>query len=208
LVAGRAHLAMNSDSTAIILGGRGFAIADRRSVVAEVIMELLAGGNESPLVDEIRNRRGLSYDVWGIATGYRDTGVWRIGVATAPEHRAEVIDLAGELVGARDWSDELVARAARRVAGLLRLEAEPSLEETLLLGRHLLVGGDPEWTLDGHVAALAGVTVADVVDCAGIMFADLVVASSGGTSEDIPAERPGEEVRSWIAAASQAYARS
>jgi predicted Zn-dependent peptidase len=200
LAAGCRHLAMNGDSAAIVLGGRGFAMADPRSPAAEVLMELLAGGNCSPLVDEIRNRRGLSYDVWGMSTGYSDTGVWRIGVATANEHRAEVTDLARGLLRERvalGWPDELVARAARRVAGLLRLEAESSLEETVLLGRHLLVGDDPEWTLDGHVAALAAVGAADVAECARTMFADLVTASAGGPPED--AQRPGEEVRSWIA---------
>jgi predicted Zn-dependent peptidase len=208
LVAGRAHHAMNSDSAAIIIGGSGFPVADRRSAVADVVMGLLAGGNASPLVDEIRNRRGLSYDVWGLATGYRDTGVWRIGVSTAAENRVEVATLATDLLLARvaiGWSDDLVTPAARRVAGLLRLEAEPTLEEVLLLGRHLLVGDDPQWTLDGYADALARVGAVDVAECARIMFADLVVASSGGVSED--ADRSGEEVRSWIATACRPVAR-
>lgn len=183
-VTGHSHRAMNSDSVAVILGGRGFPLTDRRLAVAEVVLELLAGGNTSTLLEEIRNRRGLSYDVWGFATGYRDIGVWRIGISTAPEHRADVVKLATDLVRdkvARGWTEDAVRGAARRVAGLLRLEAEPSLDEALLLGRHKLVGEDPLWTLQRQLDNFAGITVDEVHRCAEAMFGEMVVVSAGGS---------------------------
>lgn len=179
---------LNSDTTGVILGGPGFALADRRLPAAEIVIELLAGGNASVLNEEIRSSRGLSYDVWGVATGYRDTGVWRVGMSAAPQYRDEVVSLAGDLVRAavdKGWSAEEVAVARRRVAGMLRLEAESSLEDALILGRYGLVGDNPAWSLERHVEALGRVSAADVAECARRMLGEVVVATAGpGTGSD------------------------
>jgi predicted Zn-dependent peptidase len=184
LAAGRRDATLVSETAAVALGGPAFALADPRLAAAEIVVELLAGGNASVLTEEIRSRLGLAYDISGGATGYRDTGVWRVAIATAPEERDHVVELSTDLVrrtAARGWSEEEVSIARRRVAGLLRLEAESSLEEALMLGRYRFVGEVADWSLPVHLDRLAQVDASEVNRCARVMTDRLVVATAGGT---------------------------
>jgi predicted Zn-dependent peptidase len=180
---GRADHRLNSDSAAVILGGAAVPLGDPGHAAYDVLMELVAGGNAALLVEEIRSRRGLSYDVWGYASGYRDTGVWRAGVTTAPEQLDEVLSLAVRLLGEqieRGWTEAEVAGARQRVAGLVQLDLESSLEDASMLGAHALIGDDPEWTLRGHLERVAAVTAGDVAGRAAGLLDGLVIATAGG----------------------------
>lgn len=202
---GRTDLALNSDTAGIVVGGHGFALADDRLPAAEVLIELLAGANSSVLHEEIRSRRGLSYDLWGAATGYRDTGVWRIGMSTAPGHRDTVVHLAGELLSgalAAGFTQEQVALARRRSAALLQLDAESSLDEVLRLGQHRLIGRNPSWTPRGHAEALLRVDAADVAECARLMLGRVVVATAGGSVTEVDCD--GREEEPWTVTLSRA----
>lgn len=182
VAAGRGHLPIVSDTAAVVIGGPGFALSDRRLLAAEIVIELLAGGNAAVLQEELRSRSGLSYDVSGGAHGYRETGSWRIAISTAPEHREHVVDLATELLTRAvrtGWTPGQVQRAGRRAAGLLRVRAESSLEEALLYGDHAYVGDSPGFSLAGYAADLAAVRVAEVNEAAEAMTARVVVATAG-----------------------------
>lgn len=179
---GRSDLPLAGESGAVVIGGGAVALADPRLPAWQVLMELLAGSNAAVLVEEIRSRRGLSYDLMGTATGYRDTGVWRIAMTTAPEAVDEVVELAVDLLTAqirRGWAAAEVATASLRVAGLLQLDVESSLEDVLLLGTSALVGRAPGWTFAGHLAALAEVGPDDVAACAATIPAGLAIATAG-----------------------------
>jgi zinc protease len=183
VTAGRRDLPIVSDTAAVVIGGPGFALGDRRLLAAEIVIELLAGGNASVLNEEIRSRRGLSYDIFAGAGGLRDTGSWRVAISTAPEHREHVVELATELLAGavrRGWTPAQVGTACRRVAGMLRVEAESSLEEALLYGDHAYVGDSPDFSLAAHAADLAAVRAQDVNEAAEIMTDRLVVATAGG----------------------------
>jgi predicted Zn-dependent peptidase len=180
----RRDLALASDTAAVVIGGPGFALDDRRMLAADIVTELLAGGNASVLNEEIRSRRGLSYDISGGTTGYRDTGCWRVAISTAPEQCGQVVELASELLTtamSRGWPAGEVATARRRVAGLMRLEAESSLDEALLYGNYGYVGDTGTWSLPAHIAALAAVTTDEVNEAAQLMADQFVVATAGGT---------------------------
>jgi predicted Zn-dependent peptidase len=184
LTSRRRALATAADTAAVVCGGRAFPLADPRLAAAEVVVELLAGANTSVLTEEIRSRRGLSYAVSGAVTGYRDAGVWRISISTAPPNRDEVVDLAVRLLREtveRGWSDEEVRAARRRVAGLLRLQTESCLDEALRYGDHVLVGADADWSLPVHLARLDPLTANDVHRCARLMVEHLVIATAGPT---------------------------
>jgi predicted Zn-dependent peptidase len=186
LVARRNDVSLSSDTAAVVLGGPAFALTDPALPAAEVVLELLAGGNASVLVEEIRSRLGLSYDISGGVSPYRDTGIWRVAIATAPEQREHVLELATNLVTgavARGFAEAEVALARRRVAGLLRLEAESSLEDAMLAGRYALVGGWAEWSLTAHLDKLATVDAAEVGRCARLMLMPMCLATAGGTGD-------------------------
>lgn len=183
IAAGRADLPIVSDTAAVVVGGPGFALSDRALLAAEVVVELAAGGNASVFTEEIRSRRGLSYDISSAVSGYRETGSWRIAIATAPEHREHVVELATGLLAdavRRGWTQEQVSSASRRVAGLVRVEAESSLDEALLFGDHAYVGDSPGFSLAAHLAGLAAVTADEVNGAAEFMADRLVVATAGG----------------------------
>lgn len=180
--AGRRDAGIVSDTAGVVIGGPGFALSDQAILAAEVVVELIAGGNASVLNEEIRSRRGLSYDISGGAAGYRETGSWRVAISTAPEHCEQVVELATGLLAdavRRGWTQEQVSRASRRVAGLARVEAESSLEEALLFGDHAYVGESPGFTLSAHLAGLAAVTANQVNEAAEFMTGRLVVATAG-----------------------------
>ena len=142
----------------------------------------MAGGNASVLTEEIRSRRGLSYDISGGVSGYRETGSWRIAISTAPDHREQVVGLATGMLAdsaRRGWTQAQVSSASRRVAGLTRVDAESSLEEALLFGEHAYVGDSPGFSLGAHLAGLAGVTAREVNEAAEFMTDRLVVATAG-----------------------------
>ena len=183
VTAGRRDLSIVSDTAGVVVGGAGFALSDPAILAAEVVLELIAGGNASVLTEEIRSRRGLSYDVSGGASGYRETGSWRVAISTAPEHREQVVELTtGMLTDAirYGWKPDQVRSASRRLAGLARVQTESSLEEALLFGDRAYVGESAGFSLDGYLARIAAVTADEVNEAAEFMFARLVVATAGG----------------------------
>jgi predicted Zn-dependent peptidase len=182
MAAGRRDLQITSDTAGVVIGGSGFALSDQAILAAHVVIELLAGGNASVLTEEIRSRRGLSYDIGGAISGYRETGSWRIAISTAPEHSEQVVELATELLTSAvraGWTQEQVGRASRRASGLARVEVESSLEAALLFGDHALVGESPGFSLSARLAGLAGVTERQVNEAAEFMTDRLVVATAG-----------------------------
>lgn len=182
VTAGRKDASIVSDTAAVVVGGPGFALSDRAILAAEVVIELVAGGNASVLTEEIRSRHGWSYDIAGGVGGYRDTGSWRVAISTAPEHREQVVSLATGLLAdavRRGWTKAQVSAASRRVAGLARVDAESSLEEALLFGDHAYVGESAGFSLAAHLADLASVSADEVNDAARFMISRLVVATAG-----------------------------
>ncbi|TXK39566.1 pitrilysin family protein [Nonomuraea sp. C10] len=173
---GREALRLNADTTGVVLGGPAAAYRDPLRHRWPVLMELLAGASSALLTEELRNRRGLCYELWPMVAPYRDAGTWRVFLATAPEHLDEVVDRATELLAEPRWTEAELTRAARRAAGLLRLEAEQSLEEVLLYGKHALVAGTPHWTLADELAAIEAVREPGLAEIPG----PLAVATAGG----------------------------
>lgn len=109
-----------SEAEYVILGYPGCGLADERSLVLRVIATVLGGSMDSRLFREIRDKRGLCYQVGSNYSPHIEHSPLLIYTVTSPENREDAVRCAE--------------------AEIERLQAEPVSEEELLRVQTYLVG--------------------------------------------------------------------
>ena len=153
----------------ILVGARAPSYNDPDRHIAEILNVILGEGMSSRLFLELRESRGLVYDVHSFMSRMADTGVLGIGLACEPRQAATALEAA--VVELRKLAEEPVGDAeltkAREYAKgrlLLQLESTSALCE--YAGQQLLLQGkivEP----DELVARLESVDAAQVSELAG-----------------------------------------
>jgi predicted Zn-dependent peptidase len=128
----------------LVLGGPGLHATDDRRFVMSVLNTVLGGGSSSRLFQQIRERRGLAYDVYSFSGAYSDGGFFGLYAGCAPERAQDVFTLLEQewLRLAEDGpTEEELLRAQGQVCGGLVLGLEDSSSRMSRLGRAELVHG-------------------------------------------------------------------
>jgi predicted Zn-dependent peptidase len=117
------------EQTHLCLGIPCVSVHDSEWYAAYLLHTALGGGMSSRLFQEIRERRGLVYDVTSFLSSYRDSGYLGVYAATSAESVAEVVELSCAIV--RDIvrggiSAEELRRAKGHAKGGLLLGLETS----------------------------------------------------------------------------------
>jgi predicted Zn-dependent peptidase len=133
----------DTEQAYVMLGTRGLSLRDEDRYVLSVLDTMLGGGMSSRLFQEVREKRGLAYNVYSFQQGYRDAGLFGIYAGTAPDRVQECVDvIVGELdamlEGVRDDEVEL---AREHLKGSLTLALESTSNRMMRLGRNELVYG-------------------------------------------------------------------
>jgi predicted Zn-dependent peptidase len=139
-----------------------------------VLNAILGDGMSSRLFLDVREAKGLAYDVSSGIVEYADTGALEVSAGVDPEQLPAALEaILGELAKLRDDDvplDEL-AKAKAYLGGGLELRMDDT--------RHLAswIGGqealhDRVYTLDEALDAIAAVTASDVRRIAGELFRD------------------------------------
>ena len=159
----------SAEQANILVGARAPSYNDPERHVAEILNVILGEGMSSRLFLELREHRGLVYDVHSFMSRMADTGVLGIGLACEPRQAATALEAA--VVELRKLAEEPVGDAeltkAREYAKgrlLLQLESTSALCE--YAGQQLLLQGkivEPEEL----VARLESVDAAQVTELAG-----------------------------------------
>jgi predicted Zn-dependent peptidase len=159
----------SAEQANLLVGARAPSYNDPDRHVAEILNVILGEGMSSRLFLELRERRGLVYDVHSFMSRMADTGVLGIGLACEPRQAATALEAA--VVELRKLAEEPVGDAeltkAREYAKgrlLLQLESTSALCE--YAGQQLLLQGkivEPEEL----VARLESVDAAQVTELAG-----------------------------------------
>lgn len=124
-----ARLERPSEQTHIFLGGQGINAWDNRRHAMNLMMSILGGGMSSRLFQEIREKRGLVYSVYGFSAGYADNGLFGMYAACRSQHTDKVSALMlEELVKLAEGGVELkeLQRAKGQIAGSMALGLEDS----------------------------------------------------------------------------------
>lgn len=117
----------NLEQAHLVIATPFVAATDERRYAAELLANILGGGNSSRLWQKVREERGLAYNVGASAIMFRDCGYFSIFAATSPDQTADVVDISieelREVLKSGVTTDELeLAKQQARASILLSLE--------------------------------------------------------------------------------------
>ena len=162
------------EQTHVVLGVPGVSRRDERRYALDVLVHALGGGLSSRLFQEVRERRGLAYDVYASRAAYEREGVVSLYAATAPRHRDEVVDVfVSQLtdIATRGLSDRELEIAKRGIRAGILLGLEDSGARLGRLARSQVALGEVP-PLDAVLARYDSVSATDVAELAAQLFGD------------------------------------
>ncbi|HEY1538011.1 MAG TPA: pitrilysin family protein [Solirubrobacteraceae bacterium] len=172
----------------LTLGAPGLARHDDRRFALRVLDNILGGTSSSRLFQEVRERRGLAYNVFSFQSLFASTGQIGLYLGTRPDNVAPALQVvADELDRLRRegfTADEL-DRSKQNVKGRMVLSLESTAARMNRLGAALL-NEMPLLTLDEAVARVERVTLDDLAELTAELLAPERLSAAGiGTDEDV-----------------------
>ncbi|PXY27984.1 M16 family metallopeptidase [Prauserella muralis] len=158
----------DTEQAHLMLGVRALSRHDERRFTLSVLNAALGGGMSSRLFQEIRERRGLAYQVYSSVASYADTGHLAVYAGCQPERLGEVTAVVREVlsqVAEHGLTDAEVARGKGQLRGGLVLGMEDTASRMTRLGKNELNYGE-YLSVDDTVARIDAVTTAEVSELA------------------------------------------
>ena len=156
----------------LALGYRTFGIADRRKYAATVLDAILGRGMSSRLFQEVREKRGLSYDISSRMQFFQDAGMFTITAGLDPAKAKDAlatIDRELKRVCEKPVPAAELKRTKEFLVGNFRLSHEKVTSKMFFYGQTLLSFGrlvSPQEQVDG----IRAVTAKDVQSVARSIF--------------------------------------
>ena len=171
-VVAREEAAKDVQQAQLALGYRTFGIADSRKYAATVLDAILGRGMSSRLFQEVREKRGLSYDISSRWQFFADAGMFVISAGLDPAKAPmalKTIDRELKRVCERRVSAAELRRTKEFLLGNFRLAHEKVVSKMFFYGSTLLSFGRlvrPE----EQIAGIQAVTAAEVQAVARAVF--------------------------------------
>jgi predicted Zn-dependent peptidase len=150
---------------------------------------VLGEGMSSRLFLEIREQRGLAYDVHSYSSKHRDTGYFAVYMGVDPKKAEEAVDAAlAELrkVAEQDVPDTELTKAKEFTKGRLRLGLESTNAMASWLAQQLLLTGTIR-TVEEVIGIIDALTAADLRRVANrVLSAPIQMAVIGPFASDAP----------------------
>ena len=162
--------------------------AHTRPVLA-VLNAALGGGLSSRLFQQVREQRGLAYQVYSSTVRYADAGALSVYAGCAPERLGEVVAVVRDVLGevATDGLTEAeVTRAKGSLRGGLVLGCEDTASRMNRLGRAELDHGRQR-SVGDSLARIAAVTADEVAVVAAELLDQPLTAAVVGPFDDVDA---------------------
>jgi len=165
------------------IGSQAFSHTDDERYPLTILDTVLGGNMSSRLFQEIREKRGLAYNIGSYSLSYREGGLFVIYGGTSPHTFQQVMDLTrAEMAKIKEQSitGEELAKAKTQIRGALVLGLESMRGRMMRMGKSLLYYGRVI-PLDEITTKINNVTHRDIVRVASMLFDDraLTLAAVG-----------------------------
>jgi predicted Zn-dependent peptidase len=187
----------------LCLGAPGIARDDERRFALRVLDNVLGGTSSSRLFQEVREKRGLAYNVFSFQALYQGAGQVGLYLGTRPDNVGRALTVVGdELERFRDEpaTAEELDRSKENVKGRIVLSLESTTARMNRLGTAVLAGL-PLLSVDELVERIDAVTLDDVRALAGELFAPERLSAAGVGAEEGVFREALESVSPGLAAA-------
>lgn len=186
----------DTEQAHLMVGVRGLDRHDERRFTLGVLNAALGGGMSSRLFQEVREKRGLAYQVYSSISSYADTGMLSVYAGAHPDRLGDVAGVLRAVlddVAANGLSDAEVARGKGQLRGGLVLGLEDSSSRMSRIGKGELNYAD-HLTVERTLARIESVTTEDVAELAARLLRRPVATAVVGPyahPDDLPAELQG-----------------
>lgn len=147
----------------VVLAFEGLAYRDPDHYVMHVLSHIIGGGMSSRLFQEIREKRGLCYEVYSFFSPFDDTGLFAVyggtGESQLDQYMPLVIDTMRAAIEAPNDKEVARAKAQMKMSLLTSLESPGRRAEQM--ARHMLVYGRV-LPREEMVAAIEAISLQDV----------------------------------------------
>jgi predicted Zn-dependent peptidase len=165
----------------LCLGAPGITRHDERRFALRVLDNVLGGTSSSRLFQEVREKRGLAYNVFSFQALYEATGQVGMYLGTRPENVGRALRVVGdelERFRAQPASPDELERSKENVKGRVVLSLESTTSRMNRLGSAVL-GSQPLLTVDELVERIEAVTLEDLAELAGELLAPERLSAAG-----------------------------
>ena len=134
----------DTEQAYLMLGMPGLSMRDERRYTLSVLDTILGGGMSSRLFQEVREERGLAYEVSSFQQSYRAAGLFGVSAGTSPDRLQECVDVIVDQIDALvdgGVSEDEVARAREHLKGNMTLALESTSNRMSRLARNAIVHG-------------------------------------------------------------------
>lgn len=138
---GEVYLERPTEQVHFCIGGHGLALTDDDWWALALVDSALGGGMSSRLFQEIREKRGLVYNIGSYLNGYREAGLLVASGGTSPERWPLVCDLVRaetEQLCANGITADELARAHQQVKGGMAIALESTGYRARRIGTSVL----------------------------------------------------------------------
>jgi predicted Zn-dependent peptidase len=173
----------------IALGYRTFGIGDDRKYAASVFDAVMGRGMSSRLFQQVREKRGLSYDISSRMQFFSDAGIWSVTAGVDPskvEKTLEVIDRELVKICDRKVGAAELKRTKEFLTGNFRISHERVQSKLFFYAQTMLSYGkivSPEDQVEGIRAVSADdvqAVAAEIIDPARRSLSTVVSKGTGG----------------------------
>ena len=159
-----------------LIGTRGYSIADERRLPLALLVNILGGPSANSLLNiELREKRGLSYNVEATYTPYSDCGI--VGIYFSSDHDngdqcVELIEEEAHRMMREPISPRRLAIAKRQFVAQMAISMESNEGYMLGAGKSYLLYKDID-TLEEAYAKVMAISAEQIMDVANDKFSNL-----------------------------------
>lgn len=145
----------------IVLSAPIGASTDKETKALDLFSTMISGGTSFPLYQEVREKRGLCYEVWADVDPWSDVGIFNLYIGTDPKRYEEAITISLDVIKRYAHDSDLLKRAKKLKAGRVALKFENPMDIINLAAHDASFFGTPKGYND-IISEMEEVSINDV----------------------------------------------